>query len=248
MLMNTSFRISKEEDFVFSFSLPVKKYTAPFLAKGHGPASEIWSENFETILFPFPLLPFFSLNYPVNMLGFASVGTATMSCPAALLSSLWEAAGPDTSLLCRSSCRAENKNLSRRYHRKAEAEGIDKPCSWSFMSNMILENSPKALRWQTSSICKGCSALQHGEAWNRGGAKVPSDIVYSKGLSKCGPWIHMEASASLGNLSKMHILRHCPRLAESKSLGKGSRDSNAYSSLRNTAAHIHRSMSIWFSK
>lgn len=150
----------------------------------------------------------------------------------------------DTSLLCRSSCRAENKNLSRRYHRKAEAKGIKKPCSWLFVLKMILENSPKALRWQTSSFCKGCSALQHGEAWNHGGAKLPSDIVYSKGLSKCGP-LDMGASASLGNLSKMYILRLCSRLAESESLGKRSRDPNAYSSVRIPAAHIPRSMSIW---
>lgn len=54
MLMNTSFKISKEEDFVFSFSLPVEQYTAPFLAKGHGLKSEIWSEQFWDNSIPFP--------------------------------------------------------------------------------------------------------------------------------------------------------------------------------------------------
>lgn len=42
MLMSTSFIIFKEEDFVFSFSFPVKQCTAPWLAKGHGPEPKIW--------------------------------------------------------------------------------------------------------------------------------------------------------------------------------------------------------------
>lgn len=59
MLMNTSFIISKEKDFVFSFSFPVKNLTASCLAKGHGLELEIGDHinscmgNFDTTLSSF---------------------------------------------------------------------------------------------------------------------------------------------------------------------------------------------------
>lgn len=86
MLINTSFTASKEEDFAFSFPLPVKSFTAPCLAKGHGLEPEIPDYVLETSRQCQPLslehgyIVF--LNYPVNILGLVHIHTATISCPA----------------------------------------------------------------------------------------------------------------------------------------------------------------------
>lgn len=70
-----------------------------------------------------------------------------------------------------------NKNLSRRCHRKAEAESINQ--TWYFMLKMTLAKSRIALGWQTPSIWKARSALQRCKAGSWCGARIPSDIVFT---------------------------------------------------------------------
>lgn len=196
MLMNTSFIISKEE-FAFCFPLPVKDFPASCLTKEHGLEPEIWdhinsrSGNFKKIsLVQLQFLSTF-LVLPV------SIEPPCPACPAASPCTLQAREGsfwsPDTSVLFGSSCRAESMSLGRRHHRKAEAEGVNRPCSWYFTWKTAL-----AEHWdETSSLWKGCSALEPCEACFTEPAFLQTQWTAG---AKSGPWT--SSSGSTWNLQK----------------------------------------------
>lgn len=166
MLINTSFSASKEEDFAFSFPLPVKSFTASCLAKGHGLEPEIqdyinsWLGNFKTMSSSFTwawlhCLPELSCqhSWPCPRPYGHHIMPSSLTVRSTKRGDLLE---PWTQSAFRSSCRAENKSLGRRYHRKADVEGINKPSSLYFT---LMTSSSMALRWQTLSLWKGVLSL-----------------------------------------------------------------------------------------
>lgn len=254
MLMNNSFMASKEEDFVFSFSLPVKNLNC--LLPGKWTWAWTWDlRPHKQLLWKLwgNSLPLsFEHDYMLSHFLLELSCQHSWSClcqyshhvtPSCLILHCEEEKrlfGALTPVSCSDHLAGQrNKNLSRRCHRKAEAEGINK--TWYFMLKMTLAKSRIALRLTDAIYLEGAfspAALQRRILVRSQDSLRHS--FYSTGLSKCDPWTCTAASAPFGNLSEVQILRTHPRPAESEPLRMGpsnqfnktSGDSGAHSSLR----------------